>query len=60
MAFPQIKIARPRRRDGKMPEAHWQRCVDYYVMTHSARALAEMLVDLEWSEGCAPPIDEDE
>ena len=43
-----------KRRKSQMDGDHRQRCVDYYVSTHGAQALAEMLVDLEWSEGHEP------
>jgi hypothetical protein len=55
-----MKFARPRRRQGRMPEDHRQRCIDYYVTTHSIQDLAGMLVDLEWHEGCEPPVEKDE
>lgn len=51
-------LPRPRRRNGEMPEDLRQRSIDYYCATHAVQDLAAMLVDLEWREGCEPPIDE--
>ncbi len=53
-----LKLPRRRRRTGEMPGLYRQVCVDYYATTHSARALAAMLVDLEWREGLEAVCDE--
>jgi hypothetical protein len=50
---------RPDRRIGRMPEEHRQACIDYYVATHTSQDIARMLVDLEWREGCEPPIEDE-
>jgi hypothetical protein len=45
-------LSRPKRRNEPIDENRRQRCIDYYVATHTIQDLAGMLVDLEWREGC--------
>lgn len=58
MNMPKLKLPPRRRRTKPMPEGWRNKCIDYYERTHSARALAAMLVDLEWAEGHVPPEEE--
>ena len=44
----------------KMDPAHRDACVDHYMRTHSARSLAELLVDLEHEKGVPPAVDPSE
>ena len=50
------KLPPRRRRTSEMDGDRRERCINYYVRTHSARSLAEMLVDLEWAEGYEPVV----